>query len=266
MGGAVYARSGRYWGVWRFHRDRAILANEISGQIPRTIKLGVDAAVSWIENFVTGGGEALGPWIGGLVMGGGQERSVFWRQLVLQISSLPIGDRLSEDHEHNSFSFVQDDVRFLVDIGSNCSTVDDVSLLTDVHAVATLVATSNGYRRYCKVGTLPVCITANGFAVTYNIETVYLDGSSPNKVCIEGLRKAGLAPSVGAAAGSLTVRTWQGGKREKHHLWLENNMLYFRGESAPVGRRGVREDDGAGVSSVRVVGGVRLDSGARVQQ
>ena len=144
--------SGGYWGLWRFYRDRDFLALQILRQIPRTIKLGVHAAVSWIETFVTGGDTVCreGPWADGLLMGGEKARERMRREilkeLALQLSTLPISDRLSEDNAHNSFSLVKEDVRFLVDLGSNCSTVKDLDLLIDVRPAAALVAKNSGSR------------------------------------------------------------------------------------------------------------------------
>ena len=258
--------SGRFWGLWRFYRERALLAVQISGQIPQTIKLDVHAAISWIKAFVTGGDAVCkeGPWATGFVFTGGSTRErvggELLKELMLQTSNLAIGDVLAEDGAHNSFSLVNDDVSFLVDIGSNCNTVNDVNLLSDVRTVAALVATAHGFKRYGKVGTLAVRVKANGLGVTYYLESVYVDECAPNKVCMEGLRTAGMAPSIGATAGSLTVRAWRGGMRVKHHLWLaEGSALYLKGESAPVGERGVRMDDGAAERRARVSDGEEAD-------
>jgi len=129
-----------------------------------------------------------------------------------------------------------------------------------VRTVAALVATAHGFKRYGKVGTLAVRVKANGLGVTYYLESVYVDECAPNKVCMEGLRTAGMAPSIGATAGSLTVRAWRGGMRVKHHLWLaEGSALYLKGDSAPVGERGVRMDDGAAERRARVSDGEEAD-------
>ena len=264
--------SGRYWGVWRFNRKRDLQMGQILRQIPQTLRLGVDAALSWIESFVTGGDWLCteGPWADGLEIGGEKARErvrrIILKELTLQMLALPLCDRLLEDGAHNSVSLISGEVRFLVDIGSNCSTVNDMALLVDVRPVAALVAKADGFKGYRKVGTLPLRFEcANGFGVTYVIESVYLDECAPNKVCPIGLQKAGLSLSVGAAAGSLAVRTRSGAMRWKHHLWLEEDMLYLKGESAPVGKRGVRGDDGVGVNRTGGRGDVKEDNGVGVK-